>query len=44
MADRGDNPAGPPLVVLDARLVNETPSGIGVYATEMLARILDTSS
>ena len=39
MADRGDNPAGPPLVVLDARLVNETPSGIGVYATEMLARI-----
>ncbi len=39
MADKDDNRPDVPLVVIDARLVNEAPSGIGVYATEMLARI-----
>ncbi len=39
MADKDNNPSGAPLAVIDARLVNEAPSGIGVYATEMLARI-----
>ena len=39
MADKGDNNPDKPLVVIDARLVNESPSGIGVYATEMLRRI-----
>ena len=36
--DNGNRP-DKPLVVLDARLVNESPSGIGVYATEMLRRM-----
>ncbi len=36
--DNGNRNATP-LVVLDARLVNESPSGIGVYATEMIRRI-----
>ena len=39
MADNDDNMPGTPLAVIDARLVNESPSGIGVYATEMLSRI-----
>ena len=39
MADKDDNMPGKPLAVIDARLVNESPSGIGVYATEMLSRI-----
>ncbi len=39
MADEDDNRPDVPLVVLDARLVDEAPSGIGVYATEMLSRI-----
>ncbi len=39
MADKDDNMRGTPLAVIDARLVNESPSGIGVYATEMLSRI-----
>ena len=39
MADKGDKKPGTPLAVIDARLVNESPSGIGVYATEMLSRI-----
>ena len=39
MADKGDNSPGTPLAVIDARLVDESPSGIGVYATEMLSRI-----
>ena len=38
-AQDNDNIQDKPLVVLDARLVNESPSGIGVYATEMLRRI-----
>ena len=36
--DNGNRPSAP-LAVFDARLVNESPSGIGVYATEMLRRI-----
>ena len=39
MADKDDNIPDTPLAVFDARLVNEPPSGIGVYATEMLRRI-----
>ena len=39
MADKDENMPGTPLAVIDARLVNESPSGIGVYATEMLSRI-----
>ena len=39
MADKDDNRLSAPLAVIDARLVNESPSGIGVYATEMLRRI-----
>ncbi len=39
MADQDNKMPGTPLVVIDARLVNESPSGIGVYATEMLTRI-----
>ena len=39
MADKDDNKLSAPLAVFDARLVNESPSGIGVYATEMLRRI-----
>ena len=39
MADKDDKMPGTPLAVIDARLVNESPSGIGVYATEMLQRI-----
>ena len=39
MADKDDNMPRTPLAVIDARLVNESPSGIGVYATEMLTRI-----
>ena len=39
MAEKDDNIPDAPLVVFDARLVGEAPSGIGVYATEMLRRI-----
>ncbi len=39
MADRDDKLPGKPLAVIDARLVGDAPSGIGVYATEMLSRI-----
>jgi glycosyltransferase involved in cell wall biosynthesis len=38
-AQNNGNRNATPLVVLDARLVNESPSGIGVYATEMLRRL-----
>ena len=39
MAKKDDNIPDTPLVVFDARLVGDAPSGIGVYATEMLRRI-----
>ena len=39
MEAKDNNNPDAPLVVFDARLVGETPSGIGVYATEMLRRI-----
>ena len=39
MAEKDNNRPSAPLAVFDARLVNESPSGIGVYATEMLRRI-----
>ena len=39
MAEKDDNIPDTPLAVFDARLVGEAPSGIGVYATEMLRRI-----
>lgn len=39
MVENDVNMRGTPLAVFDARLVGEAPSGIGVYATEMLRRI-----
>ena len=37
--NKDNNSPDAPLAVFDARLVGEAPSGIGVYATEMLRRI-----
>lgn len=39
MLSNGNNLGNAKHVVIDARLVTEAPSGIGVYATEMLSRI-----